>query len=192
MTVTTRALERPLPKPQRDLTGYAGARLLESLLEALLALRFLEEGYTRNAAGKTFQAWRALIAALLALEKPRLDNLLRSEDERRWLEEVGIPRVPTARLKPLSRLLEQLGYKHIRSLTDTALNLHDYQYHGPDPGMTLSKYPDEEEARQDILYLVETLLEIVERVKPKLEEARAWSQEHEQALSHLRGKLRAS
>ncbi len=65
----TGALEKPLPKPGRDLVGYASARALEALLEALLALEFLGRGSTRNTAGKAFQAWRALTATLLALER---------------------------------------------------------------------------------------------------------------------------
>ena len=49
-------LEKPLPKPPTDLLGYASARILEALLEGLIALEFLARGYTRNAAGKAFQA----------------------------------------------------------------------------------------------------------------------------------------
>jgi hypothetical protein len=56
-------VERPFPKPSDE--GYIEARLLEALGEARLALRFLEEGLTRNAACKAFQAWKALLAALL-------------------------------------------------------------------------------------------------------------------------------
>jgi len=48
------AVERPLPKPA-DAT-YVEARLLEALVEARLAFRLSEEGLTRNAAGKAFQA----------------------------------------------------------------------------------------------------------------------------------------
>ena len=123
-----------MPKPQRDPVGYASARALEALLEALLALRFLEEGYTRNAAGKVFQAWRALTAALLALEKDKIANALGREEEKKWLIEVAIPRAPSTRLKPLARLLEEIAeLPYYYPLTDKALSLHDYQYHGPDP-----------------------------------------------------------
>ena len=119
-----------------------------------------------------------------------MDKLLENKDERRWLEDVGIPRAPTAKLKSLSGLLEQAAHRYIRSHTDKALDLHDYQYHGPDPSGELSKYPDEEEARQDILYLLNILLDIIEgKAKPKLEEAGAWSQDHEQALEQLQEKL---
>ena len=68
MTVET--LERPLPKPSDE--RYVEARLLEALVEAGLALRFLREGLTRNAAGKAFQAWKAYMAALLRLELDKL------------------------------------------------------------------------------------------------------------------------
>ncbi len=44
-------------------------RLLEALVETGLALEFLGRGgLVRNSAGKAFQAWRALLAALLRLE----------------------------------------------------------------------------------------------------------------------------
>ena len=71
-------VERPLPKPSDE--GYVEARLQEALVETRLALRFLEEGLTRNAAGKAFQAWKALLAALLRLELDKLRALARSEE----------------------------------------------------------------------------------------------------------------
>jgi len=37
---------------------------LEARYEAELALKFLEQGLYRNAAGRAFQAWRALLAAI--------------------------------------------------------------------------------------------------------------------------------
>jgi hypothetical protein len=70
------AVEKPLPKPT-DAT-YVEARLLEALVEARLAFRLLEEGLTRNAAGKAFQAWKALLAALLRLELDRLKALAKT------------------------------------------------------------------------------------------------------------------
>jgi hypothetical protein len=74
-------VERPLPKPSDK--GYVEARLLEALVEARLALRFLEEGLTRNAAGKAFQAWKAFMAALLRLELEKLKAIAKTEEERR-------------------------------------------------------------------------------------------------------------
>ncbi len=191
MTLDSRLLEKPLPKPSRDPIGYASARLLEALLEAILALRFLEEGYTRNAAGKAFQAWRALTAAILALEKQRVSKLLASEEERRWLEERGIPRLPSTRLRSLARLVEETGYEYYTPLTDVALNLHDYQYHGPDPDLAASRYRSRAEAASDIVYLLERLVEIVEaRVKERLAESGGWGEEHTAALEQLKRLLK--
>ena len=162
-------LERPLPRAKRDPVGYAAARALEALLESILALEFLERGFTRNAAGKAFQAWKALIGALLALEAERIAKLLRREDERKWLLEKGVARVPTARLKPLSELLEGLGYRYISLYTTVALALHSYQYHGPDPSAEL----------------------IESRVKEALMKQGAWKPEHQRALQELKQRLQA-
>ena len=189
MAQLTRPLEKPLPKPRRDLVGYAAARALEALVEALLAIEFLERGYTRNAAGKAFQAWRALTGALLALEEDMIVERL-GEKERRWLEETGIPRIPSSRLKPLSRLVERAGYNHFSLYTDRALLLHDYQYHGPDPAGELSKYPSESDAVEDILSLLQELLRIATaRAKPRLTEAGAWTGSHEEAAKRLEERL---
>jgi len=185
------ALERPLPRPRRDLLGYASARVLEALLEALLALEFLERGYSRNAAGKAFQAWRALTGVLLALERDRLLEAAETGEERRWLTEKAVPRVPTTRLKPLSQLLEEAaGLRGFSAYTDKALDLHDYQYHGPDPDTELSKYRSPREAAYDVKKLLEELARTIEeRVKPRLEEAGKWSKEHDTALKMLQRRL---
>jgi len=102
-------IERPLPKPSS--ADYASARLLEALVEARLALEFLRRGLTRNAAGKAFQAWRAVLAALLKLELDRHKALAKTGEERRWLEEKAVPRVPTTKMIALSQMLRELGYR---------------------------------------------------------------------------------
>jgi hypothetical protein len=94
--VVVELVERPLPKPSSE--GYVEARLLEALAVARLALEFLERGFTRNAACKAFQAWKALLAALLRLELERLKALAKTEEERRWLESRAVPRVPTTKM----------------------------------------------------------------------------------------------
>ncbi|BES81108.1 PaREP1 family protein [Pyrodictium abyssi] len=183
------ALERPLPKPRRDLVGYAAARVLEALLEALLALRFLGRGFTRSAAGKALQAWRALTGALPALERDRIAEKL-GEKERKRLMEKGIPRVPSTRLKAPGQLLEEAGYQHYSAYTDKALDLHDYQLHGPDPAGEMTRYPDRKEAAKDTLYLLSKLARIIEEhVKPRLEQEGKWAQEHQEALEGLQRRL---
>jgi hypothetical protein len=111
--VVVEFVERPLPKPSDE--GYVEARLLEVLGEARLALEYLERGLTRNAAGKAFQAWKALLAALLRLELGRMKTFVKTEEERRWPESTAVSRVPTGRMKTLARLLEEAGHGGCRS-----------------------------------------------------------------------------
>ena len=173
-------LEKPLPKPSTE--GYVSARLLEALVEGRLALEFLERGLVRNAAGKAFQAWRALLAALLRLEFEKLKAVVKTEEERRWLESTAVPRVPTGRIKALSQMLEEVGHGGISFGTDKALDLHDYQYHGPDPDMALSKYRNREEAARDVVLLLKELAKRVEALRQRVQ----WSEELERALKALK------
>nr|KJR72840.1 MAG: hypothetical protein TU35_09405 [Thermoproteus sp. AZ2] len=177
------SLDRPLPKPTDG--AYVGARILEALVEARLALGFLGEGLTRDAAGKAFQAWRALLAALLRLELDKLKAVAKTEEERRWLVEKAIPRVPTSRMKALSQMLEKVGHAGISSWTDKALDLHDYQYNGPDPDVAMSKYTSREEAAVDIYLLIRELVKRIKELKQRL----AWNAQLEEALNDLETRL---
>ncbi|MEM1597639.1 MAG: PaREP1 family protein [Pyrobaculum sp.] len=180
------AVEKPLPKPSA--VEYASARLLEALVESLLALRFLEEGLVRNAAGKAFQAWRAVLAALLRLELDRLKAVAKTEEERRWLEERAVPRVPTSRMLALSEMLELVGVGGVYAWTAVALDLHDYQHHGPDPDMALSKYRTRQEAAAAVRKLVKAVVEYVELLKAKVR----WTEDCEKALSDVKKRLGTS
>jgi hypothetical protein len=176
-------VERPLPKPSDE--GYVEARLLEALGEAKLALEYLERGLTRDAAGMAFHAWKALLATLLRLELERLKALAKTEEEKKWLESKAVPRVPTTRMKELGRPLEEAGHYGISAWTAVALDLHDYQYHGPDPDMALSKYTTRESAAADVLLLLKELLRRVEALKSRVK----WGDELEKALEEVRRAL---
>jgi thermostable 8-oxoguanine DNA glycosylase len=173
-------VERPLPKPSSE--GYVAARLLEALGEARLALEYLERGFTRNAACKAFQAWKAFMAALLRLELDKLKAIVKTEEERRWLESRAVPRVPTAKMKELSRLLRDVGHEGITFVTDKALDLHDYQYHGPDPDMALSKYVTRESAAADVVELLQELAKRVEALRSRIK----WGEGLEKALEEVK------
>ena len=181
--VVVELVKRPLPKPSSE--GYIEARLLEALGEAGLALEYLERGLTRNAACKAFQAWKALLAALLRLELDKLKALAKTEEERRWLESKAVPRVPTTRMKELSRLLRDVGHEGITAWTAVALDLHDYQYHGPDPDMALSKYTTRESAAADVVELLQVLVRRVEALRGRVR----WSEELEHALEEVKKAL---
>ena len=176
-------VERSLPRPSD--AAYVEARLLEALGEARLALEFLERGLTRNAACKAFQAWKAFLAALLRLELEKLKAIVKTEEERRWLESRAVPRIPTAKMKELSRLLRDVGHEGITFVTDKALDLHDYQYHGPDPSGELSKYATRESAAADVVELLQELVRRVEALKGRVR----WSDELEKALEEVRRAL---
>jgi DNA repair exonuclease SbcCD ATPase subunit len=182
--VVVKLVEKPLPKPSDE--GYVEARLLEALGEARLALEYLERGLTRNAACKAFQAWKALLAALLRLELEKLKALARSEEERRRLESKAVPQVPTAKMKELGRLLEEAGHHGISAWTDKALDLHDYQYHGPDPDAVLSKYATRESAAADVVELLQELTRRIEALKGRIK----WGEELEKALEEAMQALR--
>ena len=93
----------------------------------------------------------------------------------------------------MSQLLERAGILYYSSLTDKALSLHDYQYHGSDPDLELSKYRGRGEAVYDILALLAELARITgERVKPRLREAGRWARDHEEALQKLQDRLATS
>jgi hypothetical protein len=53
-----------LGKPLVDLGAYRESKNLEAHYEAELTRKFLQLGLVRNAAGKAFQAWKALLGAL--------------------------------------------------------------------------------------------------------------------------------
>lgn len=173
-------LERPLPKPSAE--DYVNVRLLEALVEAGLALEYLRRGLVRNAAGKAFQAWKALMAALLRLELDKLKNIAKTGEERRWLESTAVPRVPTNRMTSLSQTLEDVGHVGVSAWTAMVLKLHDYQYHGPDPDMALSKYRTREEAAKDVILLLRELVERVEAIRNRVR----WSPELEKTLQTLK------
>jgi hypothetical protein len=176
-------VEKPLPKPSDE--GYIEARLLEALGEGRLALEYLERGFTRDAAGMAFHAWKALLAALLRLELEKLKTLAKTEEEKRWLESKAVPRIPTTRMKELGRLLEEAGHYGISAWTDKALDLHDYQYHGPDPDMALSKYATRQSAAADVLLLLKELARRIEALKSRVK----WGDELEKALEEVRRAL---
>jgi hypothetical protein len=180
--VVVELVERFLPRPND--AAYVEARLLEALAEARLALEFLERGLTRDAACKAFQTWKALLAALLRLELEKLKAIVKTE-ERRWLESRAVPRVPTTKMKELSRLLRDVGHEGITFVAALALDLHDYQYHGPDPDMALSKYTTRESAAADVVELIQELTRRIEALKERVK----WTEELEKALEEMRRAL---
>jgi len=70
-------------------------------------------------------------------------------------------------------------------VTDKALDLHDYQYHGPDPDMALSKYATRESAAADVVELIQELVRRIEALRGRLK----WTEEIEKALEEVKRAL---
>lgn len=151
-----------LPKPWFDLEGYKKIRLLEVKYESELARRFLEEGLIRNAAGKAYQAWKALVAASAAENRDKLKDLFKGVVKVRGgkvIEKVDwvIAIMPSSALKRVSQLIGG----DIGVYTNLAILLHQYQYNGPDKSGILSQYWDYESAKVDIIQLLDVMNKIL-------------------------------
>jgi len=90
--------------------------------------------------------------------------------------------VPTTKMKELGRLLEEAGHYGISAWTDKALDLHDYQYHGPDPDMALSKYATRQSAAADVVELLQELARRIEALRSRVK----WGDELEKALEEVK------
>jgi len=122
------------------------------------------------------------MAALLRLELDKLKALAGTEEEKRWLESKAVPRIPTAKMKELSRLLKEAGHEGITFVTALALDLHDYRYLGPDLDAVLSKYATRESAVADVVELLQELLRRVEVLKGRV----SWTEELEKSLEEVK------
>ncbi len=141
---------------------------MEARYEAELALKFLEAGLYRNAAGKAFQAWKALLAALAVnygeeLAKRFKGGVKRTRDGKRVsLSDFIVAFMPTGYMLAVAKALEQLTGKPLVDLTNTAINLHEFQYNGLDEtGGVFSRYPTIDLVIDDIKRVVNGVQQIL-------------------------------
>ncbi len=159
--------------PWRDLRRYVEIRLQEALAEAELALRFLEEGLHRNAAGKAFQAWKAALAAAAALAREEMLRRYRGKVTTREGAEVEladwmIALMPTGKMWEIARALRQTYGDEVVLLTALALNLHEVQYNGLDESGVLSRYSTLQQVEEDVKELIQRVARFVEALKQRL------------------------
>mgnify|MGYP001773076399 CR=1 FL=1 len=78
----------PVMKKDLHVIGeeYVEVRAIESLTDLLLSLTLWKEGYTRNSAGKAFNAVKALISALVVTNEDKLVSLLRTKRRKSGLK----------------------------------------------------------------------------------------------------------
>jgi len=141
--------------------------------EAELALRFLEEGLHRYAAGRAFQAWRAALAAAAALARDELFRRYRGKVATREGAEVEladwlIALMPTGKMWEVARILRRIYGDVVVLLTALALNLHEVQYNGLDESGILSKYSTLQQVKEDIKELTQRATEFAETLRQRL------------------------
>jgi len=155
--------------PWLDTSQYIKLRLEEALQEAELALKFLDQGLHRNASGKVFQAWKAMISAAAAKNRELIarhyTGVVKDRTGRvRSRADIIIALMPTIRLREVASMLEEVYGKELIHLTDIALNLHEFQYNGLDPEDIVSRYTNLNDVEKDIKYLAEKTIEWVKRL----------------------------
>jgi hypothetical protein len=155
--------------PWLDTSQYIKLRLEEALQEAELALKFLDQGLHRNASGKVFQAWKAMISAAAAKNRELIarhyTGVVKDRTGRvRSRADIIIALMPTIRLREVTSMLEEVYGKELIHLTDIALNLHEFQYNGLDPEDIVSRYTNLNDVEKDIKYLAEKTIEWVKRL----------------------------
>ena len=147
-----------LPKPWFDLQAYKKTRLMEAKYEAEIARRFLDEGLIRNAAGKAYQAWKALVAGVSVDYRDKLKGVFKGKvkikggkvvDKVDWV----IAIMPSTALKTVSQIIGG----EISLYTNVAILIHQYQYNGPDREGIVSPYTSDGEAKSDILLLLDEI-----------------------------------
>jgi len=155
--------------PWLDTSQYIKLRLEEALQEAELALKFLDQGLHRNASGKVFQAWKAMISAAAAKNRELIarhyTGVVKDRTGRvRSRADIIIALMPTIRLREVASMLEEVYGRELIHLTDVALNLHEFQYNGLDPEDIVSRYTNLNDVEKDIKYLAEKTIEWVKRL----------------------------
>ena len=143
---------------------------MEAAYEADLALRFLDAGLYRNAAGEAFQAFKALLAALamkyrdaLAQRYPGRKRLKsgKAVEAVDWI----IAAMPTGLMLEVARDLSQLAGRELLHYANIALNLHEFQYNGLDRSGVLSRYARLESVAEEVKALAQYVKETVERLR---------------------------
>ncbi|MGC9118669.1 MAG: PaREP1 family protein [Thermoproteus sp.] len=148
-------MEEELEKPWRDLGKYIEGRLREAVYEAELALKFLEAGMYRNAAGKAFQSFKALLAALAARHREQLVQRYPGTKATRGGKKVQyadwlIAVMPTGMMLEVARDLSSAEGQDLLQYANVALNLHEFQYNGLDKSGVLSRYARLSSVEEDI------------------------------------------
>ena len=130
-----------------DLEALLKLRLRESVTELELARKFMEAGLTRNAAVKAFQSFKSILSAIAIRNKDLLAGVFKGKKRVRpgvevekvdWVAVV----VPTSSIMRIAERLSSVK-REVLYMASMALQIHEYQYNGPDREGILSSFTDD-------------------------------------------------
>jgi len=87
-----------------------------------------------------------------------LVNLAKDDQEKKWIKEKAHV-VPTHGMYGLAQMLKRIGIDVI-NLVNYALDLHEYQYNGFEPGF--SKYTKKEQVLEDLITVVKETKKVID------------------------------
>jgi len=87
-----------------------------------------------------------------------LVNLAKDDQEKKWIKEKAHV-VPTHGMYGLAQMLKRMGIDVI-NLVNYALDLHEYQYNGFEPGF--SKYTKKEQVLEDLITVVKETKKVID------------------------------
>jgi Archaeal PaREP1/PaREP8 family. len=108
---------------------------------------------------------KALLSALVVTNEDKLVDLAKDDQEKKWIKEKAHV-VPTHGMYGLAQMLKKIGID-VTNLVNYALDLHEYQYNGFEPGF--SKYTKKEQVLEDLITVVKETKKVIDSYFAKYE-----------------------
>ena len=122
------------------------------------------------------------MSAFVVTNEDKLVNLAKDDREKKWIKEKAHV-VPTHGMYGLAQMLKRIGIDVI-NLVNYALDLHEYQYNGFEPGF--SKYTKKEQVLEDLITVVKETKKVIDSHFAKYE-VKEVSQRIDELLKELEG-----
>ena len=101
---------------------------------------------------------KALLSAFIVTNEDKLVNLAEDDQEKKWIKEKAHV-VHTHGMYGLAQMLKKIRID-VTNLVNYALDLHEYQYNGFEPGF--SKYTKKEQVLEDLITVVKETKRVIE------------------------------
>lgn len=98
------------------------------------------------------------MSAFVVTNEDKLVDLAKDDQEKEWIKEKARV-VPTHGMYGLAQMLKKIGIDVI-NLVNYALDLHEYQYNGFEPGF--SKYTKKEQVLEDLITVVKETKKVID------------------------------